>query len=223
MKNVSGTTVRIKHDDNGGIAFERIALASPRVALKAVAWFLSGALVCACFSVDSSAHDKGFRAAASGMALFNSSQQGGQGPSGSTLLTHADLVYSGKFWSVGAFGQFDKQGGSETDTAIGPKIELHYNVFYLEGGWAPFMHRAFTDRSIALQTGSAWLMGVGVRVSLGGGKAPVPKGGSGPRGMFLQFSYKYRVQLIDKQDSVVLSDPIIQRDGYPLFGIGYKF
>jgi hypothetical protein len=176
--------------------------------------------ISAILSPSAEAHDKGFRGAVSGMALFNSSQQGGQGPSGSTILTHADLVYSGKFWSIGMFGQYDRQGASETDTALGPKLELHWSVFYLEGGWAPIMNRAFTDRSIAQQNGSAWLTGAGVRVPLGGGKATA-KGASG--GAFLQFSYKYRVQFINEQDGVVLTDTIIQRDGYPLFGIGYKF
>jgi hypothetical protein len=171
-------------------------------------------------SCSAQAHDKGFRMAASGMFLFNSSEQGGQGPAGSTLLTHYDLVYSGRFWSIGAFGQLDKQGSSETDTAIGPKIELHWNVFYLEGGWAPFMHRAFSDRSIAQQTGSGWIMGAGVRVPLGKSAGGKTGGGRGP---FLQFSYKYRIQNVDQQDGTVLSEAIVQKDGYPLFGIGFKF
>lgn len=172
------------------------------------------------FSRDAQAGEKGVHLSLSGMALTNSSQQGGAGPSGTTVLTHTDLIYNGKWWAIGAFGQFDKQGASETDLAAGPKMELHWSVFYLEGGWAAIMQRSFTDRSIAKQTGSAWVVGTGVRVALGGSPGGSAAAGGG---FFMQFSYKYRVQFIEKQDSILLSDPIIQRDGYPLFGLGYRF
>jgi hypothetical protein len=156
------------------------------------------------------AGEPGTHFAASAMFMSNSSQQGGQGPSGSTLLTHSDLVYLGPWWGLGTFFQFDKQGDSETDTALGPKIELLHSVFYLEGGWAPLMNRAYTDRTIAKQTGSAFIAGLGVRIHF-------------PSRLFLQFSYKYRAQIVKKQDGVELSERIYQRDGYPLFGLGYRF
>ncbi len=175
------------------------------------------------------AGDRGVHLAISGMALTNSSEQGGKGPSGSTLLTHHDLVYHGSWWGLGAFSQYDKQGSNQTDFAVGPKMELHWSAFYVEGGWAPYLHRAFTDRSIARQTGNGWVFGGGVRVKLGGGgnaSAGYSDGSSGTPssgGFFLQFSYKYRIQNINKQDDTKLSEPIKQKDGYPLFGIGYVF
>jgi hypothetical protein len=189
---------------------------------KITALCLGIAAIAAALSRTCLADEKGVRLAVSGMALFNSSEQGGQGPSGSTILTQSDLIYSGRWWSLGGFFGFDKQGSNETDTSLGPKLELHYLGFYVESGWAPYMHRAFTDRSIAQQTGSAWLFGAGVRVPLASSRSASSRGGGGG-GPFLQFSYKYRIQNLDQQDGVKLSDTITQRDGYPLFGIGYKF
>jgi len=33
----------------------------------------------------------------------------------------------------------------------------------------------------------------------------------------------YRIQDVKKQDDALLSEPIVQKDGYPLFGIGFIF
>ncbi len=162
--------------------------------------------------------ERGLHLSISGMALTNSSQQGGSGPSGSTILSQTDLIWHGPWWGLGVFGQYDKQGSNETDTAFGPKLELHWNVFYAELGYAALMQRAFTDRSIAKQTGYAWLYGGGVRVPLGG-----QPGQQSSSGFFLQFSYKFRTQTLKMQDNVALGDPIIQSDGYPLMGLGYHF
>jgi hypothetical protein len=162
--------------------------------------------------------DSGFLASVSGMFLFNSATQGGQGPQGSTVLTQTDLIYHGNWWGIGGFFLYDMQGSTQTDTAVGPKIELHAGVFYLEFGYAPMMTRAFTDRTIARQTGYAMMGGLGVRFHLGMG------GSSGSyKGFFLQSIYKYRMQVIQKQDGVDLTQPIQQVDGYPLFGVGYVF
>ncbi|MCC7442798.1 MAG: hypothetical protein IT285_14275 [Bdellovibrionales bacterium] len=149
------------------------------------------------------------------MGFFNSSEQGGEGPEGSTLLTQVDLVKQWEWYGLGFFGQLDKQGEAETDIGFGPKVEIHRGAFYLEGGWIMSVSRAYTDRSIEEQTGYGWLLGFGARFPLG-------KGGKG-KGMFLQFSYKYRIHHIKEQDGDALSEPIIQRDGYPLFGLGLQF
>lgn len=163
------------------------------------------------------AGERGMHLAVGMMAFMNSTSQGGQGTEGSTVLTQSELFYHGPWWGIGTFFQYDKQGSNETDTAFGPKLELHAGPFYVEGGYAPLMQRAFTDRSIEKQTGNAWLLGVGTRFMLG------TTGGAGKGGIFLQFSYKYRIQNIIKQDNVPISEKIIQKDGYPLFGIGLLF
>jgi hypothetical protein len=152
------------------------------------------------------------------MFFFNSTEQGGAGPSGSTLLTQTELIFSGKFWSLGVFYQFDKQGTDQTDSGLGPKAELHWKFLYAEFGYSLIMTRAFTDRSIAKQTGSGMYYGVGVRFPL--------KGGAGARagkGVYLQFNYKFRTQSVTTQDGVDLDQPITQVDGYPTFGLGYDF
>lgn len=164
------------------------------------------------------AGDPGWHFATSLMALSNSTKQGGQGPSGSTLLTQTELHYHFAWWGLGTFFQFDKQGSAETDTALGPKVELHTGPFYFEYGYAFLMQRAFTDRTVAKQNGSAHVFGIGVRFSLG---AAGGRGGGG--GLFIQSVYKYRIQTIKEQDGALLSESISQTDGYPLFGIGYKF
>lgn len=163
--------------------------------------------------------ERGMHLALGAMALTNSTSQGGQGPSGSTILTQTELTYHGEWWGAGTFFQYDRQGSNQTDTALGPKLELHHGPFYLEGGYALLMQRAFTDRSIAKQTGSAWVLGMGVRFML----SATPGGTGGGPGFFLQFTYKYRIQSIKKQDEAELSEPITQKDGYPLFGIGLLF
>jgi hypothetical protein len=162
---------------------------------------------------------RGLHLALGAMALTNSSEQGGEGPSGSTILTQTDFFYNWGSYGFGAFVQWDKQGANENDLSLGPKIELGAGPFYIEAGYAVMAQRSFTDRSIEKQTGKGWAFGIGVRVPLSG------QGGSAQAasGAFLQFSYKYRIQKIEKQDDAELADPITQKDGYPLFGIGYVF
>jgi hypothetical protein len=168
--------------------------------------------------VASEAHagTRGTYFATGGMALTNSSQQGGKGPSGSTLLTHTDLFYNWDWYAFGGFLQYDKQGASETDLNVGPKFDFNSGPFYMDVGYAVLAQRAYTDRSIAKQTGAGWLFGAGVRVPLG-------QSSSGINGWFLQFSYKYRMLTIKKQDGALISQPITQKDGYPVFGLGMQF
>lgn len=158
-----------------------------------------------------------FQVAGMAMVLASSTQQGGQGPEGSTILTHSEAQYNKDWWGGGLFYQFDKHGENQTDHAFGPKLELVYGAFYFELGYAFMVERNFTDRAIAKQSGNGLIYGFGWRFNLGAAQ----KGGGG--GMFFQASYKYRTQNIDKQDGVKLSEPIVQTDGYPVFGLGYRF
>ena len=183
-------------------------------------WMAGAVCLWALGARTASAEPKGWIANTSAMFFFNSTQQGGQGPSGSTLLTQTELIYSGRWWSLGAFYQYDKQGSAETDSGAGPKLELHWRAFYFEWGYMLLMKRAFTDRSIASQGGNGMVFGLGVRFPLKGGGGAVSRGGKGP---YLQFNYKYRIQNINSQDGVDLDQGITQTDGYPTFGIGYDF
>lgn len=152
------------------------------------------------------------------MAMANSTSQGGQGTEGSTLLSQTDVSYHGAWWAVGAFFQYDKQGKSEIDTASGPRFELFYKPFYFEYAYGLQMNRSFTDRAIAEQTGRSSTIGLGARFNLGS-----PAGVSGLQGWFLQFVYKIRTQTVSKQDGRDLDQAIVQKDTYPLFGLGVGF
>lgn len=167
------------------------------------------------------AGEKGLHVSAGVMTMMNALKQGGQGPEGLTLLTQSEVNYHFDWTGIGGFIQFDKQGASQTDIAFGPKIEFHKSVFYVEAGYALHAQRTYTDRSIAKESGNGWLFGIGTRFMLGGG--PAGGGGSSKGGLFLQFSYKYRIINIRRQDGTILSEPITQKDGYPLFGLGYLF
>jgi len=150
------------------------------------------------------------------MALSSSTQQGGQGPSGSTFLTHTEYIYNFSRWGLGLFYLMDKQGSAETDTSYGPKIEVRLGSFYLDVGYAIAANRAYTDRSIANETGSGMYYGLGTRFNLGMAKGP---GG----GWYFFANYKSRTYTINKQDGVELSEKITQKDNYPIFGLGYHF
>jgi len=153
------------------------------------------------------------------MALSNSTRQGGQGSEGSTFLSQTDVSYHGAWWAVGAFFQYDKQGKSEIDTASGPRLEVFWKPFYLDYAYGMQMNRSYKDRAIAEQTGKSSTLGLGVRFNLSDTKSE----GAGLRGVFLQFSYKMRTQSVEEQDGKELSEAIVQKDGYPLFGIGAGF
>jgi len=152
----------------------------------------------------------------SAMALSSSTQQGGSGPSGSTVLSHSEYVYSWSNFGAGFFFSYDMQGSTEKDSTYGPKVEVNFDPFYLELGYALMAKRAYTDRTIAEQTGDGIYYGVGARFNLG-----VAKGPAG--GWFFQASYKMRSLNIKKQDGAVLDEPIKQNDGFPLIGMGYQF
>jgi len=162
-------------------------------------------------------------AAAMAMVLTSSTKQGGQGPEGSTILTHWEAQYNKSWWGAGLFLQYDKHGDSQSDIAYGPKVELVYGSFFFEIAYAFAVSREFTDRSIAKQTGTGMIFGPGVRFKIATGQGGGGGGGSPGAGLYFEASYKYRTQKLTKQDAVALDEPIEQTDGYPVFGLGYKF
>lgn len=151
------------------------------------------------------------------MALTSSTKQGGQGPSGSTVLSQSEYIYAWPNFGLGMFFQYDMQGESQKDTAYGPKLEAYWDPFFIELGYAVAAKRAFTDRTIADQTGSGTVFGLGLRFNIGAA------GGAGGTGLFFHASYKYRTYQFNKQDGATITEPIQQTDGYPLLGLGYSF
>ncbi len=144
------------------------------------------------------------------MVLASSTSQGGQGPQGSTVLTHSEYMYNFGWWNFGMFYQYDKQGTVQQDTAFGPKLDVQFGPLFLEVGYMAIMYRSYTDRSVADETGDGYFAGAGVRFRLS-------------KNWFFQGSYKYRVQNIKEQDGLKLSENIEQIDGYPLAGVGLNF
>lgn len=155
---------------------------------------------------------QGLHASIGGIAMVNSLEQGGSGPSGFTLLTQGEVFWNFPFVGVGAFIGFDKQGSVETDINIGPKIELHYGPFFVESGYGLILSRAFSDRSISGQGGQSFYAGPGFRLILG---KDADLGG-----VFVQVAYRFRVFSVRNQDGAALSEPIRQFDGYPIVSVG---
>ena len=145
------------------------------------------------------------------MLLASSTQQGGSGPEGSSILSQTEYMYVWNSWvGTGLFYQVDKQGSTQTDNTAGPKLEFYMGRFFIELGYALLAQRSFTDRTIAEQTGSGSLIGFGFRFRLS-------------RSWIFQAAYKYRTITIEKQDGAKIDEAIVQTDGYPLFGIGMAF
>ncbi len=158
---------------------------------------------------------QGLHASLGGMGLANSQSQGGKGPSGSSVLTQFEAFWSIPWVAAGAFIQLDKQGGSETDFGLGPKMEVHYGPFFLESGYAFSYSQSFNDRSIQKRTGKAAYFGGGVRM--------VFTKFADQGGLFIQVSYKFRNISLTEQDGRAISEPISQHDTYPLISLGYVF
>lgn len=158
---------------------------------------------------------QGWNASASAMGLSNSQDQGGLGPSGSTLLTQIDAFYNLPWVGFGLFAQLDRQGSSETDFGLGPKMEIHYGPFFLEAAYAIALNQSFTDRSIAKQSGKGAFYGAGIRLNI--------LTLANRNNIFIQAAYKFRTVSITEQDSSKISEPITQNDTYPLIGAGYAF
>lgn len=176
---------------------------------------LTTALAFAGFAPQTALARSGFSIATGAMALTNATKQGGQGAEGSTVLTQTDLSWHDGWYGAGLFVQYDKQGSNETDVAAGPRLELTFDPFYVELGYAAKLNRSFVDRAIAEQTGSGYHLTLGARFAIGGGTAD--------SGAFLFGAYKYRIQSVTHQDEAELDEPITQTDGYPLFGLGVGF
>lgn len=147
------------------------------------------------------------------MALTNSSDQGGNGPSGSSILSQGNIFYNFPWVGVGIFFQLDKQGSVETDFLLGPKMEFHYGPLFVDAGYAIVMSRAFNDRSIASQSGKGAFAGLGVRIYM---KELVEEAS-----VYFQVSYRFRSLSVTEQDGSPVDEPILQVDSYPLFSVGY--
>jgi hypothetical protein len=145
------------------------------------------------------------------MALSSTTVQGGTGPAGSTILTQSEFVWGFNYVGIGAMFDYDLHGSNEKDSAYGIKVEGYLSNFYLELGYLISAKRAYTDRAIAAETGTGLVYGFGARFPIGS------------KGAFFHASYKFKTQTLTKQDGVALSEPITQKDGYPLFGFGYSF
>lgn len=148
------------------------------------------------------------------MALNSSTQQGGAGPTGSSILTRSEFVMAYNRFGYGFIFDYDMHGTNEKDSAYGIKLETYMSSFYIELGYLLSAKRAYTDRAIAEETGTGLVFGLGARFSLKGG---------GGNGAFFHASYKMKTQTLTKQDGVDLTEPITQQDGYPVFGFGYSF
>lgn len=147
------------------------------------------------------------------MILSSSTSQGGAGPSGSSVLTSSEFVLAYNHFGYGGLFNYDLHGTNEKDSSYGIKVEAYLSKFYFELGYLIAAKRAYTDRSIAEETGTGLIYGLGARF---------PFSGNG-NGAFFHASYKFKTQTLKKQDGVDLSEPIKQTDGYPLFGFGYSF
>ncbi|MCC2678623.1 MAG: hypothetical protein K0R29_1199 [Pseudobdellovibrio sp.] len=147
------------------------------------------------------------------MALNSSVSQGGTGPSGSSVLTRSEFVYGWQHWGLGAIFDYDLHGSNEKDSAYGIKVEGYLSDFFLEIGYLISAKRAYTDRTIAEETGTGTVLGFGARFPLGRGTSKT----------FFHASYKMKTQTLTQQDGVSLSEPITQTYGYPVFGFGWEF
>lgn len=147
------------------------------------------------------------------MALNSSVSQGGTGPSGSSVLTRSEFVYGWEHWGLGAIFDYDLHGSNEKDSAYGIKVEGYLSDFFVEVGYLVSAKRAYTDRTIADETGTGTVFGFGARFPLGRGTSKT----------FFHASYKMKTQTLTEQDGVSLSEPITQTYGYPVFGFGLSF
>ncbi len=145
------------------------------------------------------------------MILSSTTTQGGTGPSGSSVLTQSEFVWAWNRVGLGPIFLYDAHGTNEKDSAYGIKAEAYISNFYIELAYLISAKRAYTDRAIAAETGTGLLYGFGARFPISS------------KGAFFHASYKFKTQTLNKQDGVDISEPITQRDGYPLFGFGYSF
>jgi len=152
-----------------------------------------------------------FLAGGSFLYLSNSTTQGGTGAKGYSLITEGEILYSSPYLASGAFFNYEHQGQYERDSSFGYKMQLGYGGAYFEYGYAFLATRAFTDRSIAQQRGTASQWGFGLRVT----SALFPR-------ILFQLNIKTRTQVLTKQDGKTLDEGIIQTNTFPLLGVAIK-
>lgn len=166
-------------------------------------------------SVSAEAAHLGLNADGGFLALANSKKQGEGAPSGSSILTQANIFYNFPWVGFGTFIMYEWQGSVETVWAAGPKMEFHYGPLFVDGGYAMFMQKNYSDRSIANDSGRGAYLGVGLRYHLA-------KSVDDP-GVYLQITYRRRTLSTTTRDGNTLGEPITQTDTYPLFSMGYAF
>ena len=178
--------------------------------LKSIAGIIIGVGILAEVAIAQAPSESRLSISTSLMYLASSTEQGGSGAEGSTLLTETEVIYRDLWFNYGALLQYDSQGDSQKNTEIGYKLEYEIAPFYFEAAHAFYISRSYTDRSIASQTGNGYRFGMGVRVPL-----------SAYPSIYMQFSFKHRVQVIEEQDDKPLEEEIVQKDSYPMMGIGF--
>lgn len=151
-----------------------------------------------------------YRTSFSFIPLATSTKQGGNGPEGSTLMTHFEFGVHKPNWAYGLVYQYDQHGEFQKDTSLGLKLEGTYKQMYFDVGYLLDVQRVYNNRTYEKETGDGYYFGFGGRVNFS-------------KRYFFTLAYKYRVQKIKKQDDTALSDPIIQTDSYPLLGVGVSF
>ncbi|MBL7715491.1 MAG: hypothetical protein JNL01_08465 [Bdellovibrionales bacterium] len=182
----------------------------PLVSVLAVALFLQFGSV-----QKAQASHLGWNADGGLLPLLNSKKQGSNAPSGSSILTQANIFYNFPWVGYGVFVMYEWQGSVETAYSAGPKMELHYGPFFVDAGYAMLMRKNYSDRSIASDSGRGAYLGVGLRYHLA-------KNVDEP-GVYLQITFRRRTLSTTTRDGITLSEPITQNDTYPLFSMGYAF
>ncbi len=116
------------------------------------------------------------------------------------------------FAGIGLIYQKNDTGETQSETAVGLKLELFYYEwpFYLE--FVPFsvLHQEFANRSIESRDGNMTLFGLGVRADLFSW-------------LFFDGSFKIRTSTYKKEDGVEMPEPIVRTEKMPYLGLGLKF
>lgn len=177
--------------------------------INAVKVLIASVFFCTPFLVQAES-GRVYRTSFSLIPLTTSTKQAGNGPEGSTLMTHFEFGVHKNFWGYGLIYHFDQHGDFQKDTGLGLKLEATYKAIYFDIGYILGVTRVYNDRTYEKETGDGYYLGFGGRMNFG-------------KRYFFNLSYKYRVHNIKKQDSTALASPIVQTDSYPLLGIGVSF
>ena len=116
--------------------------------------------------------------------------------------------YSG----VGFLYQMNQIGETQSDNAIGLKLELYYPgiPFYFE--YVPYAQasQTFTNRSIESREGTMTMMGFGMRTTL------LPW-------LFFDGSFKMRTTTYNKEDGETMPKTVTRAEKLPYLGLGIVF